>query len=202
VADYVTASRLLARARAVYDNDANSLAQQATRGWQTGFASGGRWMLRAMECLRGESLPGPSCNLNVLGLAKYGLACVAAACPVASAIVVRQPLLIVLAVPAFYAVEVQMVFLFPLAVSGCRQPFRESRRWTRRAGGTLSVMWVVVQLAVSMLFGGLAGRGFVRSWCLGCLAVCIWFEKLRIEQTESEPNGVVGTERPQSVIAR
>src|SRR5262249_37135522 len=28
------------------------------------------------------------------------------------------------------------------------------------------------------LFGGLAGRGFLRSWCLGCLAVCLWYEDL------------------------
>ncbi len=33
-------------------------------------------------------------------------------------------------------------------------------------------------LACTMLFGGLAGRGFLRSWCLGCLAVCIWYEGL------------------------
>jgi hypothetical protein len=202
MADQVTASWLLGRARAAFDNDANSLAQQATRAWQTGFGSGGRWMWRAMECLRGESLPGPRFNLNLLGVSKYGLACGAAACPVALAVVVRQPLIAVLAVPAFYAVEVQMVFLFPLAVSGCQRPFRESRRWTRLAGGTLSVMWVVLQLAATMLFGGFAGRGFVRSWCLGCLAVCIWFEKLRIEQAEPASDRVVGTERPQNVITR
>jgi hypothetical protein len=198
----VTASQLIARARKVFDNDANSLAHEATRAWRTGFLSGGCWMWRAMECLRGESLPGPSCNLNLLGVAKYGLACVAASCPVASAVVFRQPLIAVLAVPAFYAVEVQMVFLFPLAVSGCPRPLRESRRWTRLAGGTFSVMRVVLQLAARMLFGGFVGRGFVRSWCLGCLAICIWFEKLRSEQADADPNGVVGVARPQSVLLR
>jgi predicted MPP superfamily phosphohydrolase len=30
-----------------------------------------------------------------------------------------------------------------------------------------------------MLFGGLVGRGFLRCWCLGCLAVCLWYEDLR-----------------------
>jgi predicted MPP superfamily phosphohydrolase len=39
-------------------------------------------------------------------------------------------------------------------------------------------MRVVLPLACTMLFGGLAGRGFLRSWCLGCLAICIWYEDL------------------------
>ena len=40
-------------------------------------------------------------------------------------------------------------------------------------------MRVVLALAFTMLFGGLVGRGFLRSWCLGCLAVCLWYEDLR-----------------------
>jgi hypothetical protein len=79
-------------------------------------------------------------------------------------------------VPIFYAIEAQFVFLFPLALDGERTPFRAAWAWTRRAGGTLAVMRVVLPLAAVMLFGGLLGRGFVRCWCLGCLAVCLWYE--------------------------
>ena len=79
----------------------------------------------------------------------------------------------------FYAVEAQMVFLIPLALDGAACPLREARRWTRRAGGTRAVAGVVMPLAAAMLLGGLAGRGFLRCWCLGCLAVCIWYEELR-----------------------
>jgi hypothetical protein len=71
------------------------------------------------------------------------------------------------------------VFLFPLAVDGCGRPFREARRWTCRAGGTVAVMAVVLPVAAVMLLGGLARQGFVRCWCLGCLAVCLWYEDLR-----------------------
>ena len=35
-----------------------------------------------------------------------------------------------------------------------------------------------MQLAAVMLLGGCIGRGFVRSWCVGCLAICIWYEDL------------------------
>src|SRR5207244_10397260 len=87
--------------------------------------------------------------------------------------------LVPLAAVAFYAVEAQMVFLFPLALDGSARPFADAWRWTRHAGGTVAVMRVVVPLACTMLFAGLAGGGFLRSWCLGCLAVCLWYEDLR-----------------------
>src|SRR5262249_35884759 len=90
------------------------------------------------------------------------------------------PLLAPLAILVFYAVEAQMVFLFPLALDGSARPFRAARAWTRRAGGTLAVLRVVLPLAGVMLLGGMAGRGFVRCWCLGCLAVCLWYEDLRL----------------------
>jgi predicted MPP superfamily phosphohydrolase len=81
-----------------------------------------------------------------------------------------------LAPVAFYAAEARMVFLFPAAIDGSRQPFAEAWSLTGRAGGTVAVMRVVIVLACVMVLGGLAGRGFVRSWCLGCLAVCVWYE--------------------------
>jgi len=91
----------------------------------------------------------------------------------------EQPLVALLVVPAFYAVEAQMVFLFPLALDGSPQLFRQARALTVQAGGTLAVMRTVLPLATVMLGGGIVGLGFVRSWCLGCLAVCLWYEQVR-----------------------
>jgi len=48
------------------------------------------------------------------------------------------------------------------------------------------VMAVVLPVAAFMLFGGFARQGFVRSWCLGCLAVCIWYEDLRGAELTAE----------------
>jgi hypothetical protein len=87
--------------------------------------------------------------------------------------------LVVGVVLVFYIVESQMVFLFPLALDGYTDPFRESRHYTSLAGGTFQVTATVIPLAVVMLFGGFAGRGFVRCWALGCLAVVLWYEDLR-----------------------
>ena len=175
----VTAKSLLDQAATLFDDELKGLAREAPQAWRDGFASGGQWMHRSLEILRGKSLPMPARKFNVLGSIKYCLAIGAALVPVIAGLVFHWHFLVVLAVPAFYAVEVQMVFLFPVVIDGSRYAFRESRQWTVRAGGTLAVMRVVLALATTMLFGGFVGRGFVRSWCLGCLAVCIWYESLR-----------------------
>jgi hypothetical protein len=179
MAERPTARALLRRAAQEYDDPASGLARAAAGAWRTGFASGGRWMAEALGHLRQARPPAGGRALNVLGLVKYGLAGGAALACVALAFALGQPLVALLCVPAFYAVEAQMVFLFPLALDGYPRPYRESLRWTRRAGGTLAVMAVVLPIAATMLLGGLVGRGFVRSWCVGCLAVCVWYEGLR-----------------------
>lgn len=136
-------------------------------------------MRLGLETLRGRSCPPSAFNYQRLGLIKYGFASGAALLWAAAAFAVHLPWLAPLAIVAFYAVEAQMVFLFPLALDGDARPFAAARRWTRRAGGTLTVMRVVLPLACTMFLGGLIGRGFLRCWCLGCLAVCLWYEDLR-----------------------
>jgi hypothetical protein len=140
-------------------------------------------MRMALAHLRGQSVPSTVPDLNALGVIKYGLAGGAALLVAAAAALLWSWPLLFLCVPAFYAVEAQMVFLFPLTLDGAAQPFRESRHWTLRAGGTLAVMSVVLPIAAFMLFGGFARQGFLRSWCLGCLAVCIWYEDLRVGES-------------------
>jgi uncharacterized protein len=175
----VTATNLLRRSAAVYDAPASPLPEAARKAWRGGFFGGGEWMRLTLEVLRGQPLPATRLPLGRLGLVKYGFACAVAALPVIAALVFGWYWLALLSVPAFYAVEAQMVFLFPLALDAGERPLASSRAWTVRAGGTAAVMIVVLPLALTMLGGGFVGRGFVRSWCLGCLAVCLWYEELR-----------------------
>jgi hypothetical protein len=175
-----SARALLAKASAIYDDPKQPLVAYAEReAWKNGFISGAEWMRLALGQLRGQSLPCGSAPFQTLGTAKYALATAGALFYV---LVVAQtglwPLLPGAAL-VFYAIEAQMVFLFPLALDGCPTPFRESLLWTRHAGGTLPVMITVMQLAAVMLFGGLFGRGFIRCWCLGCLSVLLWYEEVR-----------------------
>lgn len=160
------ARRLLAEAAALYDDPALPLRQAAesTRD----FAAGAEWMRLALRVLRGQAPEGRA-NFQLLGLVKYS------ACALAFLALARWSL--PLAVLAFYAVEAQMVFLFPLCLDG--RPYGENRTLVRRAGGTLAVMRTVMRLAFTMLTGGLRDRRFVRAWCLGCLAVVLWYEETR-----------------------
>jgi predicted MPP superfamily phosphohydrolase len=173
------ARELLGRAAQCYDAPDSPLRTAAAGAALGGFASGARWMRLALETMRGQPCPVTACNYQWLGLAKYGLAGGVALLWVAAACACHLPWLVPLAVAIFYAIEAQMVFLFPVAVDGSTRPFAAARQWTRRAGGTVAVMRVVLPLACIMLFGGLLGRGFLRCWCLGCLAVCLWYEDLR-----------------------
>ncbi len=170
------ATDLLARASALYDDPQAPFAIAARDAWQGGFASGAEWMRLALACLRGRPMPDIQISFQQLGLIKYGLAACSA---VVYALLVGMFgfwALLPGAAFIFYAVEAQMVFLFPLALDGCQKPFRAGRAWTQQAGGTLPVTFTVMQLALVMLFGGFFGHGFVRCWCLGCLAVLLWYE--------------------------
>ncbi len=171
---------LLRRAAELYDAPGSELAAGASAAGRRGFRSGAEWMRRAMEILRCSPIPEPaSANFHALGLLKYGAACVVASGWVLAIFAADWPVLGLFAVPLFYAAEAQGVFLFPVAIDGDPRPFRSARRFTVRAGGTFRVMAVVMPIAAAMLFGGFVGRGFLRSWCLGCLAICVWYERLR-----------------------
>jgi predicted MPP superfamily phosphohydrolase len=188
---------LLREAAAVFDLAENGLCQAAAGAWRAGFTSGGHWMRQALGVLRGAPLPEEPRHLNALGIVKYALASGAAALvALIPALFWKQPLLAILCVPAFYATEAQFVFLFPLALDGSSRPFRDARRWTVTAGGTLAVMRVVLPLAFVMVFGGFTGRGFIRSWCIGCLAICLWYERLR----QPRPMNCAGGRAPRFLL--
>lgn len=158
------AERLLLEAAGLYDDP--ELPLQAASQTARDFKSGAEWMRLALQVLRGQP-PAGTANFQLLGAVKYG------ACLLAFLATVKLSL--VLAVLAFYAVEAQMVFLFPLALD--QRPYRENLRLTRKAGGTLRTMRTVMRLAVTMIFGGLKDGRLVRAWCLGCLAVVLWYEE-------------------------
>jgi hypothetical protein len=172
--------KLLAQARMLYDDPQLPFARAATQeGWRTGFASGAEWMRLVMTHIRGANIPVVQAPYNTLGLFKYGLASLCALGYMTLTIWADWWLLLPGFILVFYAIEAQMVFLFPLVIDGCPQPLAESLAWTRRGGGTLRVMSTVMPVAAVMLLGGFVGGGFIRSWSLGCLAIVLWYEDLR-----------------------
>ncbi|MGE0490789.1 MAG: hypothetical protein AB7S38_16400 [Vulcanimicrobiota bacterium] len=170
------ASQLLKRAMAIYDDPASGLAQTASQAGRQGFLSGAQWMNQALGVVRGRPTLMRPANYQGLGFFKYGLATAAALTALFVAYQVGRWDFLGLVPLAFYAVEAQFVFLFPLVLDGSPTPVKDSLALTARAGGTIQVMATVVPIACVMLFGGFVGQGFVRCWCVGCLAVVLWYE--------------------------
>lgn len=177
------ASRLLEQARSLYDDPELPFANLAqSQGWKDGFTSGADWMRCVLSHHRIAEIPTQQTHYQFFGIIKYGSASLGALLVIAFVLWTGWWILLPLTILAFYAIEAQMVFLFPLLIDGSTNPLHDSRQWTIRAGGTIPVMITVMQLALVMLFGGFVGQGFIRSWALGCLAVCLWYEELRYAQ--------------------
>lgn len=169
-----------------------------------GFGGGARWMHRAMT-LAGWRMP-PLRNLPAharRGWMKYGICSISALLLAGGAVACGMAWLApVLLVAGFYAVEAQMVFLFPEALLGRRVPWRSSRVMTVAAGGTLRVMAGVLPIAARMLgTGWWRGHG-CRSWVQGCLAVVLWHRHVakrhrpRVEDASDLPRGELGPVHP------
>jgi hypothetical protein len=164
MADGSLAKELLNEAAVFFDASGNGLAHSADKAGKKGFASAGEWMREALGVIRNEPLPNRRIRFHWLGLEKYGLATSLAMIVVILGWWTDNFWILPLAIILFYAVEAQMVFLFPLAMDGSANLMQQSLRWTRRAGGTWEVMKTVLPVAAVMLLGGFFGRGFVRSW--------------------------------------
>ena len=169
MAEIITAKALLRDAERLLD-DRPELLEAAAQS--RGPEDCARWMARALG--RSPKARGAGRWL----LIKYVLAGLGAAPALIASATLDMPALALLFVPLFYAIEAQMVFLLPVTLEGAPRPLLAARAQTRAAGGTWAVMRVVMPIAASMLAGGLLGRGFLRAWVVGCLAVCLWYTRL------------------------
>ena len=172
----ITVHGLLTQARELYDCKDERLEEKARSCLRYGFRGGAEWMREVLTILRHGQIPQGQANFALLGIIKYTLSFFG--------LVITIPLLgyivgLILGGVLFYLIESQMVFLFPCVLDGVAHPFRESRARTVQSGGTFKVMRTVFGLGVVMLLGGCFGYGFVRSWCLGCISILIWYEELR-----------------------
>ncbi len=178
-------SHLLEMARACYDTPGSelpALAQKAARG---GFSAGAEWMQQAQNILRPAKSESHNANFTFLGIAKYAAAAISAFIPLLWLTPGDAVFLLPLSAILFYLVESQFVFLFPVALDGSETPFRDAFRLRLAAGPTLHVLITVLHIAAYMLVGGFLGKGFLRSWAVGCLAVLIWHNEV-VERASSE----------------
>lgn len=177
------AQRLIGLASAHLESPRSQLMELASQRWWCGFSIGGPWMRRALQELQVHApWPEREPSWTMLGLFKYGQCALAALVIGAAAYGLEQWWMLALTLPAFYLVEAQWVFLFVLVAQGHPEPLRQSARLTRQAGGAWRVMWTVLPLAWTMLTGWAtlrpSAQGALKRWCVGCLAVVIWYLEL------------------------
>jgi hypothetical protein len=160
--------------------DASPAIQEAAwRSGRRGFQGGAEWMALALAEIRGGSPARVASGAARLGFIKYGAASLAAGVVVALAAALGRFEILPLAVVAFYAVEARSVFVFPAFADGTPDPFSASRALVASAGGTAAVAGRTMVIASVMLLGGFVRFRFLRAWCIGCLAVTLWYERLR-----------------------
>lgn len=173
---------LLHRSALLFDNHGNGLADSARRSVAGGFSSGGEWMGEALAVLRSEPTNlSKSRNFSSLGFWKYAICGFSGLGFFCLGCVFHVPLILsfLLFIVGFYAAEVQMLFLFPFVLDGSTSPFQDSSHLMRKTIGTQRAVIEVLPIAAFMLFGGLFGRGFLRSWTLGCISILLWYEEVR-----------------------
>ena len=173
------AADLIGRSQRLFDTDPRSPQVLRLAGSLKVFDHGAAWMWTQLQILRGKPADMAIVNFQRLGAAKYALCMWAMATCVCAYACWSQPLFLIMAPFSFYLAESQMVFLFPVALDHSSRPFHDSALLTREAGGALYVTLVVIPIALSMLLGGFVGRGFARSWYVGCMAILIWYEEVR-----------------------
>ncbi|MEZ6194535.1 MAG: metallophosphoesterase [Planctomycetota bacterium] len=156
-------------------------------------------MREVLARLRGRSHPRRLVDFRRAGWAKY-LSCTLSG--VAAGLLTAR-ISILLALPAaglaFYLVEGRNVFLFPLLAEFGPRGRRTQAAAVRRAGGLLRVVATVTPIAATMLLGGVRGRGLVRPWLRGCLAIVLWYDDVRARRATAPPLLELGARLPLAV---
>lgn len=139
------------------------------------FTTGARWMSAHLPAQAGR--PGgfdEQRRFGWYGGIKYGSGLLAFLAVGGVVLGLHRPVLLPLAGLAFYVVEVQFLFLFPLLLDRVAHPLRTSIRATYRVGFLKSLGWTLA-LAALMLAGLLNRRRPWHNWHLGCLALLNWY---------------------------
>lgn len=139
------------------------------------FSRGAGWLAGHLPPVGIGDGPARSVRFGLYGSLKYGSSLLAALGMAAALIGLRQLWLLPLAGLAFYLVEVQLLFLFPLLLDGVSNPLRRSVRATYHVGLLRALTWTLC-IAGYMLVGLLDWRQPWRKWHIGCLAVFNWYD--------------------------
>lgn len=143
------------------------------------FALGAEWMYLQLSYLRGNELNPFDVTIpfHLYGIFKYSLSLGGW---ILSIIVLYKihPLLILLSIIVFYAVEIHFLFLFPLLIDNNEKPFQTSLRMLYKIG-FLKTLINIIPIGCYMMIGLLDFKQPLRNWYIGCLSILFWYEEIR-----------------------
>jgi hypothetical protein len=146
----------------------------------TVFFHGAFWMAGLMADLRSDPVEFPSSRpYGWYGIFKYALAVFFTLLFLLIAFYFKTYYLFPISILIFYLAEAQFIFLFPILIDNSSSPLVDSLRMTHRAGGTLSVLRILLSIALYMVSGGLTKNNFMKNWIIGCIMMVVWYEKVR-----------------------
>ena len=136
------------------------------------FSAGAQWMYGQLPAQQKGF--NKAVSYTFYGLFKYGISLFAFGLAGAGLFKIN-PILLPLAVFAFYLVEVHFLFLFPLLLDGVAHPVWESIRQTYRIG-LLTALRTLIPIGFYMLAGLVRFKSPLRNWHTGCGAILIWYQ--------------------------
>ena len=153
----------------------------------TGFGKGGLWMSEALGVMRSRPSAPKEPKLAPLGYRKYGVCGLAGLLVGALAIPLGVPSVLMLGLAGFYVAEAHQAFTFPASIDYGRRGPKAARVLFHRAGGSISILTIIIPIAALMLLGWVINGRFRRNWFLGCTAILAWYEDVRLRRDHYAP---------------
>jgi hypothetical protein len=140
------------------------------------FQNGAIWMQAKMNDLNPANKVwiDKKISFNGYGFLKYSI-CLSAFATSFFFFLNKNVSLIPLSVLVFYFFEVHFLFLFPLLLDKIPHPIWKSIRLTYKLG-VFRAMFIVLQIAMFMLWGILNVKNPFKNWHIGCLCILIWYQ--------------------------
>ncbi|MEZ4813802.1 MAG: hypothetical protein R3A80_01160 [Bdellovibrionota bacterium] len=143
------------------------------------FHKGAKWMHKALEQHRGGAFEFPNHSYNFLGCLKYFCSSLILVLFLAFGLFFSYWPLIALSIPAFYIVEVQLIFLFPVAIDGSKRPLQDAWKLRRKSTSLIEILPITMLIAAHMLSAVFMPQKAIYRWCTGCLAILLIYEGTR-----------------------
>ena len=164
---------ILLQSKDIYENQPNQVEKIASIFI---FTEGAKWMAQKMCIIDPETSVSIDkfISFNRYGFLKYTV-CLTAFIASFLLFFNINIFLIPFSILVFYFIEVHFLFLFPLLIDKTPYPIWKSIKTTYKIG-LIKAIFIVIRIAMFMLFGILNSKQPLKNWHIGCLFILIWYQ--------------------------